>query len=117
VERHEESKDAKGPPQKKQKTWAWSVGCCECDLWKMFIEIKTEDGDNSDCSISQHACSLWRLGMVAEEFNLPDVDIQCIIRWKKKEKLRSILGCTSKPTLSVVPTTPVPASRLVRTVG
>jgi hypothetical protein len=47
---------------------------------KMFIEIKTEDGDNSDCSISQHACSLWRLGMVAEEFNLPDVDIQCIIR-------------------------------------
>jgi hypothetical protein len=30
---------------------------------------------------------------------------------------RSTLGCTSKSTLRIDPTTPVPASRLVRTVG
>jgi hypothetical protein len=35
----------------------------------------------------------------------------------EKEKLRSILGRTSKPTLIVDPTTLVPASRLVGTVG
>jgi hypothetical protein len=34
----------------------------------------------------------------------------------RKEKPKCIFGCTSKPTLSVDPTTLVPASRLVRTV-
>jgi hypothetical protein len=36
---------------------------------------------------------------------------------EQKEKLRSILGCTSKSTLSADPTTLVPASRLIQTVG
>jgi hypothetical protein len=35
----------------------------------------------------------------------------------KKKKLRSIFGCTSKPTQCVDPPTSVPASRLVQTVG
>jgi hypothetical protein len=43
--------------------------------------------------------------------------LQYLIVSEEKEKLRSILGSTSKPTLSADPNTPVPAGRLVQTVG